>query len=440
MSGQPPAAAPFQIHSIRFNFTGGHPVESKDRAILLRDHVTDDFLGANAPEWVTGRLHNEPAAYVRATRPHVRVVFRGSPAADGEYGILADGHALEVAEARVRLTFDPATNLCAPVDLRARNPLPDRIGAYNVALLWYARSPAHSPYCLTAGGSNHRIYTTWRAMTPDAGQQLHTWVYRQLVEWTCEWAAWQDDAKGICDAIIRNIESSGLRYGQPLRVGGVRDLLRNNGGMCGDWYKVFQQMAHCQGVFVHRRAFLVDWRVGLVPVGEERWCAIVIRRPGLNQPHPTHPASDFEDNDTWYPIPTGAPVNIVNRHERRYQFFGAPGFWDDGHCINFLVHRGRLYLYDACFGVGPVEIDAPLPVPDLTQAHGGAQLASFKVRYLDDAIDYMLGSLYNGEIARFHRCIVSSPGVLGGNGMTVRTRDIPEVAHRTDGLTFFWSD
>ena len=52
----------------------------------------------------------------------------------------------------------------------------------------------------------------------------------------------------------KNVGASGLRYGQPLRVGGVRALLQNGGGMCGDWYKVFQQMAHCQGVFVHRRA------------------------------------------------------------------------------------------------------------------------------------------------------------------------------------------
>ncbi len=129
----------------------------------------------------------------------------------------------------------------------------------------------------------------------------------------------------------------------------------------------------------------------------------------MNQGEPTHAESDFHDNDTRYPI--GAPVPLVLRREHRYQFFALPGYLYDGHCINFLVHKGRLYLYDACFGVGPVEIDAPLPAPDLIAAKGGADLASFKARYLNDAVDYMLGSLYNG--AAFHQCRCPRPGVLG---------------------------
>ena len=51
-------------------------------------------------------------------------------------------------------------------------------------------------------------------------QELATWVYKPLMEWTCQWAAGEDDEKAICDAIIRNIGSSGLRYGHPLRVRG----------------------------------------------------------------------------------------------------------------------------------------------------------------------------------------------------------------------------
>ena len=62
-------------------------------------------------------------------------------------------------------------------------------------------------------------------------------------------------------------------------------MLLNQGGMCGVWYQAFQQMAHCQGVFVYRRRFMVDWRH--MPDGEEHWCAIVIRTGGLNQAGPT---------------------------------------------------------------------------------------------------------------------------------------------------------
>jgi hypothetical protein len=253
------------------------------------------------------------------------------------------------------------------------------------------------------------------------------------MEWTCEWAARQDNAKGICDAIIRNVGSSGLCYGRPLRVRGVRALLQKGGGMCGDWYRLFQQMAHCQGVVVHCRSFAVDWR--RLPNNEELWCAIVIRRGGLNQAQPACPASEFHDNDTAFPIT--APVVLTTRVERRYRFWGKPGEVYDGHCVNFLEDRGRLYLYDACFGAGPFLIDSELPEADPNAVHGGPHLSSFKAGYLDGAVDYMLGSLYNGP--DFHESVFDH--VLHeavANGMTVRTRDLPEAINGVHGITFRW--
>ena len=73
-----------------------------------------------------------------------------------------------------------------------------------------------------------------------------------------------------------NIGTSGLKYGVHARD--VREMLQKQGGMCGAWYQAFQHMAHCQGVFVYRRRFLVDWR--RMADGEEHWCAIVIRSGG----------------------------------------------------------------------------------------------------------------------------------------------------------------
>jgi hypothetical protein len=197
--------------------------------------------------------------------------------------------------------------------------------------------------------------------------------------------------------------------------------------MCGGWYQLFQQMAHCQGVFVHRRCFLVDWR--RAANGEEQWCALVIRAGGLNQVHPTQGVSEFHDNDTAFPI--AAPVPLTTNVEQRYRFWGRPGYRRDGHCINFLVYKGGLYLYDACFGAGPFKIDAPLPSDDYSVL-GGAELSSFKAQYLDTAVDYMLGSLYNGGV--LHRSHKPS----GTNGMTVKTALIPEVVGGQQGLTFFW--
>ncbi len=419
-----PPAAPFEVYSVHFQFPGD--------AIELRNPATNLALGAS-PEWVAG-VRDEMAAFVRGTRPHMRVVFRGAPAADGIYTIGADGVPIQVEERPVTLTFDPGTNLSNPEVFRASGALPDQIGVHATKLDWYVREQPAPSHCPPAGTSTHRICTTWRAMTPLPLQGLQRWVYKPLMEWTCAWAAGQDDEKDICDAIIAGSRASRLRYGEPLRVRDVRNVLLNQGGMCGEWYHVFQQMAHCQGVFVHRRAFLVHWREDAA-TGEARWCAIVVCRGGMNQPHPTHGESDFHDSDVAYPA--GNQVPVVARRAQRYQFFGSPGNYDDGHCINFLEYRGRLFLYDASFGVGPIEIEAPLPVPDLNSPVGGAALASFKERYLDDAVDYMLGSIDN--VDRFYRCSDPRPGVLGENGMTVRTRIIPETANGDDCLTFLWT-
>lgn len=408
---------PIAVHSIHFCFPGSP-------AIPLKDPVTDDFLGAS-PEWCAAPARDEPAAYVRATRAPVRVVFRGDPACDGVYSMGAGGSPVQVEERRVTLAFDPTTGLSPPVDLVMHHRLPDRVGVHRASLDWYVRSPADSPLCILLSPTTHTICTTWRPMQARPADRLDVWVYKQLAEWTCEWAAGLDDEKAICDAISANLPRSGLRYGVDEWY--VREMLLGGGGWCGGWYQLFQQLAHCQGVFVHRRCFLVDWRVQ--PSGEVLWCALVVREGGLNQPRPTHPASTFHDNDTDYPIT--APVALSTRHEERYRFWGRPGDYQDGHCINFLEYRGDLYLYDASFCVGPVRIDAPLP-PDDYSILGGTQIASFKAAYLDRAVAYMLGTLYNGSV--LHR----SDHVLQTNGMTVRTDLIPTLVRGDAGLTFYW--
>jgi len=423
----PPLRAPFEVHSIHFDFPGG-------QAIRLLEPVNNAIVGAG-PEWVSAPPHNELVAYVRASRPHIRVVFRGTPAANGTYSVGTDGNPIQVEESRVALAFDPATGLSNSVDLRMRNRLPNRIGVYQANLNWYVRSPADSPYCLPSTTSQHRICTTWRAMTLNDGEGLLGWSYKQLMEWTCLWTAGKDDEKDICDAIITNLFRSHLQYG--VLAYDVRQMLLLGGGMCGGWYQMFQQMAHCQGVFVHRRRFVVHWRA--MPGNEILWCAIVIRSGGLNQRHPMQGPSEFHDNDTTFPIT--APVTLQTRVERRYRFWGEaiidpPDWYGDGHCINFLEYRGRLYLYDACFRTGPCEIDSPLP-PDDHSIWGGVQLSSFKTQYLNTAVDYMLGSLYNGGA---DLCKTVAPGIgrAATNGMTVKTACIPDVAQGNPGVTFYW--
>ncbi len=407
----------FEVHSIHFDFPGG-------QAIKLRDPVSDDFLGAG-PEWVANAPREELVAYVRATRPHIRVVFRGGPGGNNTHVIGAQGIPLGVEEQAVSLLFDPVSGLSQAVDFQLQTPLPDRIGLHPVSFSWYVRDTGDASFLLAAGTSQHRICTCWRPMVPNPPQGLESWAYQPFMEWTCQWAAGQDDEKDICDTIVRSLGSSGLRYGVVARS--VREMLLVSGAMCGVWYRAFQQMAHCQGVFLHRRCFLVDWQA--LPNGEEQWCALVIRAGGLNQPHPTHPASTFNDNDTAFPLV--APCLLATRTEPRYRFWGRPGFIRDGHCVNFLEHKGRLYLYDASFGVGPHEIDSPLPPDDLSR-WGSMQLASFKECYLDGAVDYMLGTLYNGGV------LLRSVPATGMNGMTVRTALIPNLVGANPCLTFYW--
>jgi len=303
------------------------------------------------------------------------------------------------------------------------------IGVHPAKLDWYVREHPPPAHCPPAGTSTHRLATSWRALaTAPAGEAaLPNWVYKSLMEWTCQWAAGQNNERAICDAIFNGLPSSGLQYG--VRAHTIRDLLLNQGGMCQAWYETFQQMAQCQGVFVYRRRFLVDWRV--VAGGDEHWCAIVVRNGGLNQTSPTHPATTFHDHNGEFPIPAGTTVPLTTITEPRYRFWGLPGYLNDGHCINFLDHEGKVYLYDACFIIGPVVINSPIPANNLAVPQGGAALAPFKTAYLDDAIDYMLGTVRNG--AAILRSVPTSQ-----NGMTVRTANIPQTIAGADGLTFRW--
>ncbi len=418
--------APFAVHSALFGYPGG-------QAVKLKDPANDQEVGAT-PEWVRGS-RNAIAAYVRGTRPQPRVVFRGPTAANGNYVVGATGPLFGIAERTVSLVFDATTGLSNPEDFLADVDLPGQIGIHDAVLDWYIRVAPAPAHCPAAGTSTHRIATSWRSLAtaPPHEMALADWVYYPLMEWTCQWAVGLNDEKTICDAIIANVAGSGLQYGVNSRD--LREMLLSGGGMCGIWYKLFQQMAQCQGVYLYTRSYWVDWRQ--LPNGEEHWCAIVVRAGGLNQPTPTPPPSTFHDNDNGFPIPVGASVPVLTRTEQRYRFWGHPLYLYDAHCINFLVHGGQLYLYDPCFRVGPVELHAPLPADNLAIAQGGADLAPFKAAYLDSTIDYMLGSIWNGATL-LQSVFDHAQGLPVANGMTVRTVNIPQTVNGRDGLTFRW--
>ena len=420
-----PPSPPFEVYSIQFCYEGSG-------AIPLKDYKTNDFID---PEYVKG-YRNEPAAYVRGTWPAIKVVFCKLHYFEGKYAVSAVGNLGGVQRKRIELNFNSAGH-SDPIDFQLMFPLPDTIGTHTVSLEWYARPTGRPAVLIPISSTEHTLCTTWKRPKANVNEGLTTWVYKDLMLWTSEWAAGKDNEKDICDAIIKNLHLSGLKYGifkskkdsseskngiskpkHGIGLWSVPGMLHEGGGMCGGWYQMFQHLAHCQGVFVHRRCYLVDWRE--LPHDEVMWCAIVITDGGLNQPEPTFRPAEFHDVDALYPIVSNTPLHTCT--ERRYYFKGRRGKHWDGHAINFLEYEGNLYLYDPSFGLGPFEIDMSLPPGDLTIL-GGKQLASFKANYLNSVVDYMLGILlYKGQLQK----------------ICVKTLIIPDVVGSFQEITFYW--
>lgn len=418
--------APFKVYSIQFNFEGSE-------AIDLKDHISNSYIHTT-PEWdEDGR--DEPAAYIRNTHPHIKVIFRklGDLGID-TFTIGANGTLGGVTPQEITLVFN-SSGLTDQIEFELGSPLPNAIGKHRVSLEWYARLNSSENKVLI-GNTFHTICTTWKTMEPKPSEGLNDWVYKEPMLWTSEWASGKDNEKDICDTIIQKLYLSGLKYG--VGAWDVRSVLINGGGMCGGWYKMFPHLAHCQGVYVHSRCYLVDWRT--FPNNEVNWCAIVIKSAGLNQSQNPSSSTEFHDDNTAYPITTTTPIGTVT--DKRWRFYGRSGGIYDGHCINFLVYNEKLYLYDPSFGTGPFEIasftgfDAPLPPKNFTIV-GGNQLSNFKSNYLNTAIDYMMGSLLDGN-GVFFPCVV-----YGTNGITVKTSVIQDNVSFSDGqvrdgITFYW--
>ncbi len=435
-----------------------------------------DHLLGKTPEWIAG-LRSEPAAYVKNTTPRIQVTFRrGEGGGGGKLTIQARPSPqaqppvskLGVApRTDVTLSFD-ASGLSQPIEFTLDAPLPNEIGKTQ---LWWEWSALGDSGPDAIGDSTHTVYTTggpltdtWRwlgipAPPGNTPSPVGQWTYLPIVEWTCEWAAGLSSPVDICDAIIANVKNTSMEYA--VRAWHVGAMILAKGGYCGGWNKMFQAMAGCQGVAVHRRCFFLEWRVA--DDGDAMWCAVVIAKPGTGRKVPEEDASEF--HDTELPL---TPTSIVHDVEQqRYRFWSAPPQTEDGrqveqlnygggHCINFLEHDGRLYLYDTCFNDRGVVVDMKLPPSDYQNegytdgpevTEGGIRSISvseqgdFKQQYLQNVMEHMMGCLRAG--GRQYESVDSSV-----NGLTVPTRSIP-TALPGEGLslqgvadprpiTFFW--
>lgn len=414
-------------------------------AIPLRDPATDQRLDqawlaaagspqmAARPQWVRDRW-NDPAAYVRgSSRVQLEVVFLLQNENIAELPVSIHAYGPYGNLPRQRMAWQVMdSGLSAPVSFRLDAPLPAQIGVHEFVFEWFATF-ADERRTLSLGETRHLICTTWQAFTPDPAQELYDWVYQPLLLWSCRWAAGQNSPREICDALMAHLPQCGLTYGL---VGSytVRSLLLRGSGMCAAWSRFFQQLAHCQGITLARRCLTI---VAVPqPRQQQWWHALVIKSPGLNQRAPQAEMQTFYDVDARFPPPSGEPTPVSTTTEPRYVFAGWPremvGVQPASHCLNFLQEEdGGLLLYDPSFGWGPYAL-APLP-HNPGDFVSDAALADLKAVYLDEAVDYLLGSVENGAELYQTAWLGDPPQPV--DGLCVKTSLIPAAA-----ITIAWTE
>jgi len=382
-----------EVTQIKFNWG------TSSGATNLWDHITNSSVPA--PEWDKTINRNEPAAYKRGSTITIKAQFHKISATIPNTVVVWAEPGYGISLSPQTITFD-ATGYSGYVDLTASTPLLNYVNKNDYLWQWYYAVPPYpgsvkNPINVTT----HTICTTFNIPIVDP-------AYKEPMLWTSEWARYQSNEKGICDAIIHKLYLSGLKYG--IAGWSVEQILDNGGGMCGGWYKMFFHMAGCQGVFVYQKFYSLQTDAAASP--EIKWNAIVIKDGGLNQPQPTPGVSTFHDVDLVYPNPQ--PSDVVDRSEKRYKFTSP-----DGHCINFLDYQGALYLYDPSFGKGPyTNTFTTVPSGDTK----GTELTNFRANYHDAAINYMLGYIKLSDGSYKY--------------LTIKTTLIPDLRNPGDPSTF----
>jgi sugar lactone lactonase YvrE len=192
-----PPKPPFEVYSVQFNFDGSP-------AIALKDHVTGNPVPL--PEYVKG-VRSGPAAYVRGTLPHIKVVLRKLPGfTPGTYAIGATGSLGGVRRKQVTPNFPPS-GLTAPIDFELMWPLPGAVDKPDVTLDWYARKTPGPAIPVSTGSASHRLYLlVGQPTAPWAGQAL--WVAG--LELACGWAAGALTADDAAALITERYNGSGM--------------------------------------------------------------------------------------------------------------------------------------------------------------------------------------------------------------------------------------
>jgi len=341
-----------------------------------------DPLGSvplSLPHWhVSGRT--VPAVFARASSIRVRVRVESEKPTTGAVHLSAKGPLFQIPETPIQFSGKTSVEVILPTS----GPLPNRVQANAFGLTWSARHPGGDVFAV--GMSQHMIYTTYRRPI------VFSRLLKPLVEWSTRFAEGLSDDKEICDALIRTLSKTGLRYGGI--NGTAAEVVRNKGGMCGSMSHFFCHYCGTQGVNVSSYGFTLNPVLNDSDDLEVKWVRMQFSAPGLNNPPRTGRAGLVLQADTVYPMPRffgddSPDDDVTSRSPVPYSWEFTTG---EGHVINFLKYGNKHYLYDPSFGLGPVagvygeSINEGVMRP--------SSLRAFRTGYFDSLVDHIRGRIF----------------------------------------------
>lgn len=267
------------------------------------------------------------------------------------------------------------------VVLNSEGNLPDAVGKFDTKIKWEIKTV--NGETIASDFSKSSFLTTLKK--PITGEAL----FLELVEFSCTEAAGLTDEKQICDALISNLHKTEMHYGG--NGWSTFDILKNRGGMCGGWCRVFQDLCGTQGIKMG--AWFFTLRNHQNHKYEKKWTAIDIHDGGLNNDEPPWTEKVAFANEV-YPearyFSNESPDDDIefDRNRPLFRFSTV----SDGHCVNFLNYNGDQYMYDPSFGKGSFGGFFSGVIPQ-DENMNTEQLKVFRKVYFDKGVDHLHGRL-----------------------------------------------
>jgi len=263
-------------------------------ALVMGDHVLNDYLVVNATEWTKGSTTNQPAAFQKKTQPFIYARFLGIKDDAGPPKIAGVKEALISADSGTegmpgikeeKVTFDPATGEMSDFftpekpsiklhKFKLTGAFPDTVGVKTWKLNWKAKNVTFSDNTVApeipteiVGSSEHEIYLVDKNTIAAENELRKTpfkmrFFFKKVVKWSCEnFPAPQGDIAKL-DAYSDAFPSFGAKYifpnifmegyTTPANMAAnerlVDGFIENNRGSCGTVVFTFGQAVIVQGI------------------------------------------------------------------------------------------------------------------------------------------------------------------------------------------------